>query len=1189
MRRVRIGCLFIAATLLPNVRPASETSVTGFCLQFLDCESELMGLHKRCTESARNATAEACHLEDAFRELEELMEKRVAEYEECVARESLAIENGSQEVELPEGRCSSDIASTSAVSDHGCWRAVARVKQKCRRLEACCPPTTKCRKQVENTRATLDLRSKHVEINRRTLDCRNEMRQVLAVKHSENASDTDASARAHAVLTATNDLSVDPFRGLPGLEPIRPVLRRRKDRRRDSGEDERLVPSPAPTTPENTNEPDEDLGIQAESAPATPERSDEDTKIKEMLNQALEERAELSEPDLVGEHASGPSGPPPRAHSVPNFVPKDDAVPEAANKARPPSVAPPGFEEFAHPPSPHAFRPPGMAPQEIRPTTATTRPTTTSTAPTTTTPTTTALPESTTTSSVRTSTARRPPINFNDRMPLRMAHPMPIWHFGTTARQPSLDIIGTTTQRPRPRIRPATWASAPSTLGATVRPLVPDFLSTTTQRPTTEPQATKPPIVAHSSENFEDPVFGGFQQTTKIPAEPSFTGRTAENVHEDELAVATTTPRHRHMVINIAGMGTRSPVPNTVGRPQKPFLPIAKVADPVEKDDPQSNHAAVFPSADEIVVKKTNAAVYPATDEEHKVRTNSAVVYPATDEVVVKKNNAAIFPATDEEHKVQTNSAAVYPPSDEERVKTNTNNVAVFPAPELDRSTSKERNPTKTKKKSRHRPQPGPGIFRFGHPKFVKPEYATVPEIFGHKQHYSYALPTAKFSRLKQFGAKAYGASTGNLPRIPTERLNVLGRPIRPEEEEEDGQKKSEQLGEITRTELPTVVAEEPEQEEPEVAEKEASSSILQVFQRPAGKHMPIRMLKVVRYERRLPSDASAAGTPFVDFAFGRRNVHDLRIKNMTLEDVETSLYSSSTEHEESTEPPIATTTTPVSIPPPPTPPELISSTTTTTLEPESREETEAPIAQTHWRPLAPPEPKRLPLADLAPVTESPTTTSLPTTVAAFVKQHPASNIKTQYDSTRVKMGMWNEIADDASDVPLPQVDAATTQEGTARPQPMQPVVSGEVKGLGSPTWTHPLMDYEDYVAPAEGPERTTQAEDIPVRIRLEPYQTTPSSEDDKLYLRKSSNEIRRKPIRGQGIVHSHDLSAPNATELAVALDDSHAYVADAAHCNAGGHYTRSNIAGDNGRKDNDAHNSGHDSIDYPSGFHCTC
>lgn len=157
-----------------------------------------------------------------FRELDELMEKRVAEYEECVARESLQIENASEEVEIPvstcdtiklrkfgfkESRCSGISAATSVSTDRGCWRAVARVKQKCQRLHACCPPAKtfvplaasngirsltlilRCLKQVENTRATLDLRAKHVEINRRTLDCRNEMRQMLASSR-DNASES---------------------------------------------------------------------------------------------------------------------------------------------------------------------------------------------------------------------------------------------------------------------------------------------------------------------------------------------------------------------------------------------------------------------------------------------------------------------------------------------------------------------------------------------------------------------------------------------------------------------------------------------------------------------------------------------------------------------------------------------------------------------------------------------------------------------------------------------------------------------------------------------------------------------------------------------------------------------------------------------------------------------------------------
>lgn len=255
-------------------------------------------------------------------------------------------------------------------------------------------------------------------------------------------------------------------------------------------------------------------------------------------------------------------------------------------------------------------------------------------------------------------------------------------------------------------------------------------------------------------------------------------------------------------------------VPNTVGRPRKPFLPVAKTANPVEKDEAPSNNVAVFPSTDEIVVKKNLAAVYPATDEEHKVRTNNAAVYPATDEVVAKKNSAAVYPAIEEVHTLRKTSAAV------------------FPATDVDRVEPKEVKPTKQKKKwkkQRHHHSPGPGIFRFGHPVFVKPEYASVPEIFGHKQHHSFALTSANATRLKQLGAKVHGATIGKPPQIPSERLNIFGGPIATEDEEPRLQKEIQTLEQLAKPQSHT--DEQQALEPPVVAtEKQASSSILQVI-----------------------------------------------------------------------------------------------------------------------------------------------------------------------------------------------------------------------------------------------------------------------------------------------------------------------------------------------------------------------
>ena len=68
----------------------------------------------------------------------------------------------------------------------GCWKAVAVVKQRCQKLQKCCPAAKTCMKTGRNSDATKEVREKHIEINRKTLECRETMKKVLEEKKRGN-------------------------------------------------------------------------------------------------------------------------------------------------------------------------------------------------------------------------------------------------------------------------------------------------------------------------------------------------------------------------------------------------------------------------------------------------------------------------------------------------------------------------------------------------------------------------------------------------------------------------------------------------------------------------------------------------------------------------------------------------------------------------------------------------------------------------------------------------------------------------------------------------------------------------------------------------------------------------------------------------------------------------------------------
>ncbi|KAE9551856.1 hypothetical protein FO519_004930 [Halicephalobus sp. NKZ332] len=201
-------------TVIPKI---PQKDLHDYCADFLDCESEMMNVHQLCTEKSRKATAAACGIEKDFLKLNELMEVRINEFSLCVSNETDEIENDFdrfERLEIPFGTCvplkSEEMHKT--MESEGCWKAVALVKQRCQILQKCCPAAEICTKKGRNSEATKNVRVKHIEINRKTLECRSKMQKILEQKklesHADN-NDNNLIAKAHAVLTSQGNSGVD--------------------------------------------------------------------------------------------------------------------------------------------------------------------------------------------------------------------------------------------------------------------------------------------------------------------------------------------------------------------------------------------------------------------------------------------------------------------------------------------------------------------------------------------------------------------------------------------------------------------------------------------------------------------------------------------------------------------------------------------------------------------------------------------------------------------------------------------------------------------------------------------------------------------------------------------------------------------------------------------------------------------
>ncbi|KAK0394356.1 hypothetical protein QR680_000695 [Steinernema hermaphroditum] len=173
------------------------------CAEYLQCEAELMTLHRKCSDRSRNITSEACHLLEEFRELRGLMSMRETEFAICVGHESV------REVELgtkkPTSKCNVTVAEPTVI--HGCWRSVAVIKRRCQRLKSCCPAAEKCIRRLASSDTTALVRRKHVDINLKTLKCLNDMETIIRVHRNDETN--PLVNRAHAVFIARGEALMD--------------------------------------------------------------------------------------------------------------------------------------------------------------------------------------------------------------------------------------------------------------------------------------------------------------------------------------------------------------------------------------------------------------------------------------------------------------------------------------------------------------------------------------------------------------------------------------------------------------------------------------------------------------------------------------------------------------------------------------------------------------------------------------------------------------------------------------------------------------------------------------------------------------------------------------------------------------------------------------------------------------------
>uniref|UniRef100_A0A915EHJ6 Uncharacterized protein n=1 Tax=Ditylenchus dipsaci TaxID=166011 RepID=A0A915EHJ6_9BILA len=178
------------------------------CNELLHCENDMMTIHKRCTEQSRKATAQACQLTQQFVDLNRLMDTRVVEFQKCVLLEnSTDSTDFAQSTEL-SGECNTNLLEHKQPSvrpQMGCWKAVAIIRSRCQKIRKCCPSADFCMEQLRSSQATKSLRAKHIEINKKTLECRNQMRKVLTERKDKTDSGMAVQAKYHAVLIAQKE------------------------------------------------------------------------------------------------------------------------------------------------------------------------------------------------------------------------------------------------------------------------------------------------------------------------------------------------------------------------------------------------------------------------------------------------------------------------------------------------------------------------------------------------------------------------------------------------------------------------------------------------------------------------------------------------------------------------------------------------------------------------------------------------------------------------------------------------------------------------------------------------------------------------------------------------------------------------------------------------------------------------
>uniref|UniRef100_A0A1I7ZXF9 FHA domain-containing protein n=1 Tax=Steinernema glaseri TaxID=37863 RepID=A0A1I7ZXF9_9BILA len=187
-------------------------------LPVVQCEAELMTLHRKCSDRSRNITSEACKLKDDFRELRGLMSMRETEFAMCVGHDSV------REVELTPStkhfsECNVTVAEPTVIQ--GCWRSVAVVKRRCQRLKKCCPASDRCMKRLASSDTTALVRRKHVDINLKTLKCLNDMESIIRVFGNDETKSgrnirpaltipfSPLVSRAHAVIIARTEALMD--------------------------------------------------------------------------------------------------------------------------------------------------------------------------------------------------------------------------------------------------------------------------------------------------------------------------------------------------------------------------------------------------------------------------------------------------------------------------------------------------------------------------------------------------------------------------------------------------------------------------------------------------------------------------------------------------------------------------------------------------------------------------------------------------------------------------------------------------------------------------------------------------------------------------------------------------------------------------------------------------------------------